>query len=92
MKTSLSVYVWDNGKDGDCYTIAIDIQELEFIDIYGCNDTPFHPTYGIGQFSHSIDRTQLNHKETKHFGKLVDYTALCPEVQRYIRQLINMED
>ena len=91
MKASLSIYVWDNNLTADRYTIAIQYPGHDTVDIYCCSTMPFHPQ-GIGQFSHSMGVVDFTAANTKHFGKRIDYTALCPDVQSYIRLLITMED
>ncbi len=91
MKASVSIYVWDKDDTIDRYTIAIEYPGHSIIDIYGCSTMPFHPQ-GIAQFSHSMDRLDFTCKNTKHFGKILNYTALCPDVQQYIRQLINFNE
>ena len=88
MKTSLSVYIWDNdGKTADRYTIAIDHPEESTIQIYGCSTMPFHPQ-GIAQFFPSIEREEFTAANMKHLGKRLNYTALTPDIQGYIRLLI----
>jgi len=89
MQSSLSIYIWDKPETMDRYTIAVEMTGCTTVDIYGCSSKPFHPQ-GIGQFSHSIGKPILK-RDTKHFGKPVDYHALPPNVQRYIRNIITLD-
>ena len=76
-----SIRIYDNGgKTVDRYTLVVpSIDEPGKLDMYGFNESPFHPQ-GFGQYSGSY----MPMGSYSHLGKLVSLEDLPEQAQRFV--------
>ncbi len=71
--------IYDNGgKTVDRYTMR-----LQDNDVWGFNETPFHPQ-GFGQYGGAIERM----RSYKHLGKRIDKAALPEQARQFVTQVL----
>ena len=75
--------VYDNGgKTIDRYTLVMPSCEVGMVDMWGFNETPYHPQ-GFGQYAGSYAPM----RSYKHLGKLIAIESLPSQAQQFVKEI-----